>query len=97
MNTNTENVMAFNKQPKWKMFINKFFKWHNISPELPDWAKDGIVTTVCVDLSFKDRLVILLTGRCSIRLYSACENIPGKVETNYTSFISLPPQFAEYK
>lgn len=51
-------------------------------PELPEWAKDGIVINTRINFSFLDRLQILIHGNVSVQSWTACEVPPGRVETN---------------
>lgn len=73
--------MAMDERPAWKRFASRFFQNHPSSPDIPEWAKDGITTHVEVNFSWKDRLRILLTGNVSVRIWTACENPPGRLET----------------
>lgn len=77
----SSGVFGMDPRPWWKRFASRFFHWHSPTPDLPEWAKDGIMTQVAVKFCWKDRLRILLTGNASIRSWTACENPPGRVET----------------
>lgn len=95
-NPNTEGCFVLEKQPLIKRIVNRFFEWHNTTSELPSWAKDGVVIVVDIDLSIKDRILILLTGRASLKTWTACENIPGRISTELTSFKVRPNKIFEY-
>lgn len=78
---NHGGCFAPDPRPAWKRLVSRFFHWHPYSPDLPEWAKDGITTHVAVNFCWKDRIRILLTGNVSVRTWTACENPPGRVET----------------
>lgn len=61
-------------------------------PALPDGLKmkDGIVVVVEINVTLKDRLRILLSGRAEMRVLTACQNTPGQVAST-SVFNALPP------
>ena len=85
----SSNCYALEPRPWWKRFCSRFFHWHPLAPELPAWAKDGIVVHTSVNFCWKDRLRILLTGNVSVRTWTACENLPGRVETKSSAVAPL--------
>jgi hypothetical protein len=55
-------------------------------PKLPEWSKEGIVSTLDFSFCFKDRLKILFRKNIRIKNYVACENNPGRIESINTEF-----------
>lgn len=53
-------------------------------PEAPAYYKDVIVHKVHCDVSFWDRVKILITGKCEVESKIVCENIPGNLVTSST-------------
>lgn len=86
----TTGFYAIDDRPRWKIILCRLFSHHPMLPDLPDWAKDGLVTTVRINFSFRDRLLVLLTGNASVRAWSACENPPGRVETDSHAMADRP-------
>lgn len=84
---------ALDRRPWWKRAINRLFKWHDGTPDLPEWAKDGLMVETNVEWSFVDRIRILLTGNTSIRTWTACENPPGRV-VSLSSAVARPPKWS---
>lgn len=98
--TNTENTACFAQLcwPWWKRAVCKLFPaWHGFAPELPEWAKDGVVTITEVRFSIVDRLRILVTGNLSVKTWTACENLPGRVLTTSASAKPMAPKWCEPK
>lgn len=81
---------ALTPHPLWKRILIRFFiGWHPPMPDLPPWAKDGLITCVSVNFCWRDRLRILLTGNVSVKSYTFCENPPGRVETQSSAIAPL--------
>lgn len=82
---------ALDPRPWWKRLADRCFpSWHGMLPDLPEWAEDGIVIETRVNFSFVDRLRILLTGNLSVKTWTACENFPGRVETQSSAKPTAP-------
>ena len=81
---------ALDERPWWKRKLCRFFGHHPMLPDLPEWAKDGIVVNVRINFSLRDRLMIALTGNASVRSWTACENPPGRVETTSHAMADRP-------
>jgi hypothetical protein len=82
---------ALDRRPWWKRRLCRFFDHHPMLPELPEWAKDGIVVNTRINFSMWDRLLILVTGNVSVQSWTACENLPGRVET-WSHAMPKPPE-----
>ena len=82
---------ALDPRPWWKRLADRLFpSWHGMLPDLPEWAKDGIVIETRVNFSFVDRLRILLTGNLSVKTWTACQQPPGRVETQSSAKPTAP-------
>jgi hypothetical protein len=46
--------------------------------ELPEWAKDQLTSVVRVQFDWRDRLRLLILGRCTVEVRVDVENAPGK-------------------
>lgn len=79
---------------RWKLALRKLFRSHPVAPELPKWAADGVITTTLIEFPLKDRLMAALTGRISVRTYTACQKISGRVDTT-SHAMPAPPQFLD--
>lgn len=66
-------------------------QYHNV-PDLPTWAKDAIYCETVVDLSFADRIRVLLSGRLCVRSRTLTETRPGRVQSSSLGY-PLPPKF----
>jgi hypothetical protein len=77
-------------RPWWKRVVGRFFRgWHGETPQLPEWAQDGLMVNTEVNFCFADRFRILLTGNVCVRTWTACENPPGRVETQSSAIAPL--------
>jgi len=81
---------ATDQRPWWKRRLCRLFPHHPMLPELPEWAKDGIVVNTRINFSFVERLQILLHGNVSVQSWTACEELPGRVETNSHAMPARP-------
>lgn len=48
---------------------------------LPEWAEDRLHTDVDVHFDWADRLRLLVTGRCSVKVEVTVEHKPGRMES----------------
>lgn len=77
--------------PWWKKLLRKpFLGWHPYSPDLPQWAKDGIMVDVSVHLSFIDHLRVLCFGKVHVRSWISCEQSPLRTETKSSAVVTYP-------
>lgn len=88
-------LMAPDPVPFWRRMIFKLFPWKHLDLEPPEWARDGIVNVVTVELGFVDRLRVLLTGRFVLKVSTSTENVVGKTEAK-SLFVAAPPKWAEF-
>lgn len=88
-------IMAPDPIPFWRRMIFKIFPWKHLNIDPPEWAKDGIVNNVTVELGFVDRIRVFLTGRFVVRVSTSTENKVGRTEAT-SIFIAAPPRWAEY-
>lgn len=86
-----DGCMMADLRPWWKIKIARLFQWHSPTPDLPEWAKDGIVIQIETKFSIIDRIKLLFTGRLSVRAFVACENPPGRTGTE-ASVLVQPPE-----
>lgn len=78
-------IQQWQEKLGWKIFPNTYVD----SPELPE-MKDVIVSYTRVNLSFIDRLRVLISGKIEITTKTATENIIGAVKTNCGSSVRPP-------
>lgn len=57
---------------------------------LPEWAQDALITTVRVRLDWRDRLKVLFGQTLELRIETACETRPGRVESETTVSVYRP-------
>lgn len=69
----------------WKLFPSVYVD----SPELPG-MRDVMVSYTHVNLSFLDRIRVLISGKIEVTTKTATENVIGKVSTN-CGFSARPP------
>lgn len=81
---------ALDDRQWWKRKLCRFFGHHPIQPDLPEWAKDGIVVNVRINFSLRDRFIIALTGNASVRSWVLCENYPGRIEATSHAMADRP-------
>lgn len=84
-------VPTWKDRVKWVLFKRTVPDY----PDLPEGFKDGITTNQSVELSFIDRIKVLLTGRFSVRTLTFTENVIGKHQNGYTTFNVEPFRFLE--
>lgn len=58
--------------------------------QLPAWAQDALITTVRVRLDWRDRLRVLFGQTLELRIETACETKPGRVESETTVSVYRP-------
>lgn len=86
---------ALDERPLWKRWLLKIWPWtHQEVGDLPTWAQDAIYCENRVELSFADRLRVLVSGRVRVRSQTLTENKPGRVETVSLAH-PLPPSWLE--
>src|SRR5882762_7071411 len=88
---NNEREMTYNadwaERIRWRLFPNAMVD----NPEMHG-GHDCIVSRVRVELSFLDRLRVLISGRAEIVVKTTTENVVGWAETN-SSFSARPPRW----
>ena len=86
---------ALDERPLWKRSLLKIWPWkHQEVGDLPPWAQDAIYCENRVELSFADRLRVLVSGRVRVRSCTLTEHKPGRVETVSLAH-PLPPYWLE--
>ncbi len=50
--------------------------------KLPEWAKDGIYTSVRIKIDWRDRIRIALGYDIDVYIDTACENVIGRAESS---------------
>jgi transposase InsO family protein len=91
MNENVDYCMAPDPTPFWKRHINRLFgPYHPPTPDLPEWATDGVSVDTRVNFSFVDRIRILFSGKVFVRSWTACENPPGRAESTSSAIVQSP-------
>ena len=73
--------------PFWKRWINRLMPYNPCDfQDLPKQVKmhDGLVVKTRVELSFKDRLIVLFTGKLEVESNTSTENVIGFHRTNST-------------
>jgi hypothetical protein len=81
--------------PWWKIPLLKIWPWqHQDLADLPPWAKDALYVENRVELSFADRLRVLLSGRLRVRSRTLTENVPGRVVSDSIAH-PLPPKWLQ--
>lgn len=75
----------------WRLFPNA----HCFSPDL-EGGRDGIVSRVRCELSFMDRLRLLISGRIEVWVKTTTENEVGRHATN-SSISVRPPDWLDRK
>lgn len=78
----------------WKLYPQK----HIDAPELPKGMTKGDVVfcNVNTELSFLDRIRLLISGRCSVSVKTSTENCAGKV-VSAAAFNVCPPKWLDRK
>lgn len=86
---------TLDSRPLWRRLLTKIWPWkHQEVGDLPTWAQDAIYCENRVELSFSDRLRVLVSGRVRVRSCTLTENKPGRVETTSIAH-PLPPSWIE--
>ncbi len=67
--------------PWWKRQIMKLYPVNTIDMELPDWAKDGVIVTSIIKLSFCARIAVLLSGQVQSRVFVMTNVIQDRVHS----------------
>lgn len=92
MNNQTLEYCATRReQIGWRLFPRR---WIDL-PELPA-MRDCIVTTTTAELSFIDRLRVLVSGRIEVQAKTATENVVGATATGAV-FNVCPPSWLSRK
>lgn len=94
-----QNLSQEIKRTAFQALLHRMYPQRAVGmPALPGGLKmkDGIVVITEINVSLKDRIRILLSGRAEVRALTACQNPPGQVATT-SVFNALPPCQPEEK
>lgn len=88
-------ALSLDPRPWWKRTAAKMWPWRHLDvPDLPEWAKDAVFVETRVELSFADRLRVLVSGRIRVRSQTLTENAPARCETTSIAH-PLPPSWVD--
>lgn len=87
MNTTLEYIPTRRERIGWRLFPAR----HCDIPDKPG-MRDCVVTRTTADLSFIDRLRVLVSGRIEVQAKTATENVVGAHATN-AEFSVRPPSW----
>lgn len=87
MNTTQEYIPTHRERIGWRFFPSR----HCDIPDKPG-MRDCVVTRTTTDLSFLDRVRVLISGRIEVQSKTATENVIGDHATN-AEFCVRPPSW----
>lgn len=88
-------AMLKDTRPWWKRVLCRLWPWKHLEVgDLPAWAKDAIYVENRVELSFLDRLRVLVSGRLRVRSRTLTEVPPCRCESTGMAH-PLPPTWLE--